>query len=96
MKAIYKAPGEPAKLVELPKTDTAARRKLGGEVDVNPALNGAQVLSLTNAENQKFNAHFLAGTYYGPILIVGKGENGERKDLSERMIKLILLAFSKG
>lgn len=96
MKAIYKAPGKPAQLVDLPKTAAAARRKLGGEFDINPALNGAQVLSLTNTESQPFNVHFLSGTYCGPILVVGKGENGEMKDLSERLTKLTLLALGKG
>ena len=96
MKAIYKAPGKPAQLVELPQTAAAARRKLGGEFEINPALHGAQVLSLANTENQPFNVHFLAGTYCGPILVVGKGEDREMKDLSERLIKLILLALSKG
>ena len=96
MKAIYKAPGESAQLVELPKTAVAARRKLGGEFEINSALNGAQVLSLVNAENQPFNVHFLASTYCGPILVVGKDEDGGMKNLSERLSKLILLALGKG
>lgn len=77
MKALYKAPGEPAKVIDIENTLKALQEAVGGYIETITIAEDACIIG--NEEGRikglPFNCNLVGLKLFGPILIVGtKGD----------------------
>lgn len=93
MIAILKRVGEGAETVECDGSIAELSELIGGAYEVIPALAGAMVLCRAVDMDLPENCHFLGRRYRGDILVVGRGEHDEPRDIPRHLVKIIPLAL---
>lgn len=96
MKAILKRPGQQPELKEIGNSREELIELLGGAYVITPALFGAMVFSRNEDHGLEYNCHFLSQYFYGPVLVVGRGEGDKPCDLPLHLHKILLMALREG
>lgn len=72
MKAIYKAPGEAPKIIDVENTLKALQEKVGGYIECRTFCHACVICNEDGRLlKMPFNINFLGTDFVGPILIVG-------------------------